>query len=391
MVELLSERVSRIAPSATFAVKAKANALKAKGVDVLSFGLGEPDFDTPQHIKDAAKKALDEGFTKYTAAAGIPELREGIASKMKEQNSVECSAANIIVSNGAKHSLHNIFQAMLNPGDEVIILSPYWVSYLEQIKLSEGKPIIVDCDEQFQPIPDKIREAITDNTKMIVVNSPNNPTGAVFPKASLKAVADIALENDVYILSDECYENFVYGGAEHHSVASLSPEIAEKTITVNAFSKTFAMTGWRVGYAVAPEPLVKAMSSLQGQTTSNVNSIAQKAVIAALEGSLDDVKNMAKAFDERRKFAVDAFNSIDGVKCNKPEGAFYLFPYVDGLYTEKVKGSSAFCDFLLEEAHVALVPGVAFGLDSCVRFSCASSLESIEKGLKQIKEATKAL
>ena len=216
---MLSERVKRIEPSATFAVKAKANALKAKGIEVLSFGLGEPDFDTPDHIKDAAKKALDEGFTKYTAAAGIPELREAIAEKMKKENSVECSADNVIVSNGAKHSLHNIFQAMLNPGDEAIILSPYWVSYIEQVKLSEGEPVIVDCDEQFQPVPEAIRKVMNKKTKLIVVNSPNNPTGAVFPQNALKEIADIALENNAFIVSDECYENFVYDGAKHYSIA----------------------------------------------------------------------------------------------------------------------------------------------------------------------------
>ncbi len=383
---MLSERVSRIKPSATFAVKAKANALKATGANVLSFGLGEPDFDTPQHVKDAAKKALDEGFTKYTPAAGIPELRGAIAEKMKRENNIDCSASNIVVSNGAKHSLHNIFQAVLNPGDEVILLSPYWVSYAEQVNLSDGKPVFVDCDEDFQPIPEKIKEAVTDKTKLIVVNSPNNPTGAVFGKEKLKAVAEIALENNFQIISDECYENFVYEGEKHHSIASFGKEFAANTITVNAFSKTFAMTGWRVGYSVTSEELAKGMSSLQGQTTSNVNSIAQKAAIAALEGGLDYVNEMAKAFDERRKFAVEEFNKIDGINCNTPKGAFYLFPYVDGCFKGGMQGSAEFCDFLLEKAHVALVPGVAFGLDRCVRFSCASSLDSIKEGLSRIQQ-----
>ncbi len=384
---MLSERVKRIAPSATFAVKAKAQALRAQGHDVLSFGLGQPDFDTPDLVKDAAKKALDDGFTKYTAAAGIPELKEAIAAKLKRDNSIDCEASNIVVSNGAKHSLHNIFQAMINPGDEVILLSPYWVSYIEQVRLSEGKAVLVDCDKEFQPIADSIKEAITDKTKMIVVNSPNNPTGAVFGKQKLQEIADIALENDLFIISDECYEHFVYEGAKHYSIASFSEELAAKTLTVNALSKTYAMTGWRVGYVCAPKEAAKAMGSLQGQTTSNVNSIAQKAAVAALNGPLDAVKEMAATFDERRKYAVEEFNKIPGIECNEPLGAFYLFPYVDGCFKGGVGNSAEFCDFLLEKAHVGLVPGSAFGLDSCVRFSCASSLDSIKEGISRIAKA----
>ena len=389
---MISERVKRIKPSATFTVKAKAQALKAKGIDVLSFGMGEPDFDTPQHVKDGAKKALDDGFTKYTPSIGISELRQAIAEKTKKINKIDCSAGNVLVSNGAKHCLHNVFQTMLNPGDETIVLSPYWVSYPDQVEISEGKPVIVETDEEFQPVVDSIREAVSDKTKLLVVNSPCNPTGAVFGKDALKEIAELALEKDFFIVSDECYEEFVYDGAKHYSIASFSPEIAEKTITVNSLSKTYAMTGWRVGYVVASEHLIKAMASLQGQTTSNVNSIAQKAAVVALQGGLDYVKEMAAAFDERRKVALNGFNSIDEIKCNKPQGAFYLFPYVNQAFKGEIDGSASFCDFLIEKAHVALVPGVAFGNDRCVRFSYGNtSIESINEGISRIEKALKQL
>jgi aspartate aminotransferase len=280
---------------------------------------------------------------------------------------------------------------MLNPGDEVIVLAPYWATYVEQIKLAGGKPVAVECGSNFQPALEAIEAAITDKTKIVLVNSPCNPSGAVFSEKLLRGIASMAVERGIYVVSDECYEKFVYGEARHYSIASFGGDIAGRTITINAFSKTYAMTGWRVGYAVCPVELVKAVSSLQGQTTSNVNSIAQRAALAALRGSQECVAAMAMEFGKRRKVALRGLNEIDGVQCGEQFGAFYLFQDVSALYNDRIKDSAAFCDFLLEEAGVGLVPGSAFGVDRCVRFSYAASLESIERGVERIKEATKKL
>ena len=395
---MLAERVKKIKPSPTLAMDAKAKALKAQGLDIVNFGVGEPDFDTPEHVKEAAIKAIKDGFTKYTPVGGIDELKEAIVEKFKKDNNLEYSKDEIIVSCGAKHSLYNIAQALYGPGDEVIIPSPYWVSYPDQVLLNDATPVFVKTYEEdsFMLRPDALESKITKKTKAIILNSPSNPTGLTYDKKTLEAIAEIALKHNIYIVSDEIYEKLVYDGTEFISIASLSKEIKDKTIVINGLSKSHAMTGWRIGYAAGPKDIIKAMTNIQSQSTSNPTSIAQKAAVAALTGPQDFISVMHAEFDKRRKFLVEGLNSIDGVKCLKPTGAFYAFPNVSKLYGRKtdsrqINSSLDMAMYLLEDANVALVHGEAFGDDNYIRISYATSMENIKKGLERIKEAVARL
>lgn len=389
---MLADRMKNLAPSSTLAVQAKAKALRARGIDVISFGAGEPDFDTPERIKRAAEQAMRRGQTKYTEVGGIPELKAAVCAKFRRDNGLEYEPSDVLVSVGAKHTLFNLVVALLNPGDEVLVPSPYWVSYPEQIRLVGAVPVPVETAEStgFDLDPARLRAAVTPRTKLIVVNSPNNPTGAVFSVPALEAVARLAVERDLWIVSDECYEALTFEGA-HRSIAELGPEIKARTLVVNTCSKAYAMTGWRIGFAAGPRELIRAMTDVQSQITSNPSSIAQWAAVEALGGPQDDVAAMAREFDRRRHLIVDGLNAIDGIRCVMPKGAFYAFANVAGLFGPRVKGSAAVADFLLEEAKVAVVPGVDFGSDTHVRLSYATSADLIREGLARIRAAVAAL
>lgn len=395
---MLSERCQRIKPSPTLAMDAKAKAMKAQGIDIVNFGVGEPDFDTPVHIKEAAIKAIRDGFTKYTPVGGIDELKEAIADKLRNDNNLEYAKEEIIVSCGAKHTLYNIAQALFNPGDEVIIPAPYWVSYPDQALLNDAVPVFVKTYEadNFLLKPEALEAAITKKTKALVLNSPSNPTGLTYDRQKLEAIAAVALRYGIFIISDEIYEKLVYDGTEHISIASLDQKIKEKTIVVNGLSKSHAMTGWRIGYAAGPKDIVKAMTNIQSQSTSNPTSISQKAAVAGLRGPQEFISMMREEFDRRRRFLVDGLNAIDGVTCVKPTGAFYAFPNVSKLYgkktdTRQINSSLDMALYLLEEANVALVHGEAFGDDNYIRLSYATAMETVAKGLQRIKEAAARL
>jgi aspartate aminotransferase len=386
---LLSARIQNVSPSITLAITSKAKAMLKEGIDVVGFGAGEPDFDTPDHIKDAAKKALDQGITKYAPASGSIELKQAIVKKLKNENGVDYTTANVVVSCGAKHSLYNIMQVICDPGDEVIIPAPYWVSYPEMVKLAGGKPVIVNATEQndFRLVPDQLKSAITDKTKALVINSPSNPTGSMYDANQLKELAQIAVDNGLTIISDEIYERLVYDGGEAVSIASFSDEIKQNTITVNGFSKSYSMTGWRLGYLAATEEIAASVGKLQSQSTSNPTSFAMVGGIAALEGGQDCVAQMLKAFDQRRHYIVDRLNNISGVSCLMPNGAFYVFPNISGTGL----GSLEFSERLLKESNVAVVPGIGFGADANIRLSYATSMEQIEKGTDRIEEFVKKI
>ncbi len=392
---MIAERATRIKPSPTLQMDTKAKEMKAQGIDVLSFSVGEPDFDTPEHIKDAAIRALREGKTKYTPVGGIPELKEAIIEKFKRDNSLDYKPEEIIVSCGAKHSLYNIAQAILSPGDEVIIPSPYWVSYPAQVLLNDGTPVIVETseDEGFTLSAEALKEKITPKTKAIMLNYPSNPTGLTYSVDALSKIAEIAIENNIYIISDEVYEKLLYDGLKHTSIASLSEEIKSKTLVVNGISKAYSMTGWRIGYTAGPAEIIKAMTKIQSQSTSNPTSIAQWASVEALKGPQDFLDDMVAEFDQRRKLLVDELNKIDGISCRMPQGAFYAFPNITGVLGKKtpegevISDSSALAMYLLEKAHVALVPGSAFGAEGYIRISYATSRENILEGIKRIREA----
>jgi aspartate aminotransferase len=391
---MLAERVKKIKPSPTLAMDAKAKALKAQGLDIVNFGVGEPDFDTPEHVKEAAIKAIRDGFTKYTPVGGIDELKEAIVQKFKKDNNLEYTKEEILVSCGAKHSLYNIAQALYGPGDEIIIPSPYWVSYPDQVLLNDATPVFLKTYEEdsFMLRPDVLESKITKKTKAIILNSPSNPTGLTYDKKTLQAIAEIALKHNLYIVSDEIYEKLVYDDTGFISIASLSKDIKDKTIVINGLSKSHAMTGWRIGYAAGPKDIIKAMTNIQSQSTSNPTSIAQKAAVAALTGPQDFISVMHAEFDKRRRFLVEGLNSIEGVRCLKPTGAFYAFVNVSKLYGKKtgarqINSSLDMAMYLLEDANVALVHGEAFGDDNYIRISYATSMENIKKGLERIREA----
>ena len=398
---MLADRLKTLAPSSTLAVQAKARELRARGIDVISFGAGEPDFDTPQRIKDAATRAMQRGQTKYTEVGGVPELRAAVCTKLKRDNGLDYEPADILVSVGAKHTLFNLVMALINPGDEVLVPSPYWVSYPEQVRLLGGVPVDVPTVEAtgFDLDPAGLAAAVTARTKLIVLNSPNNPTGAVFSRPALEAVARLAVERGLWVVSDECYEALTFEG-RHLSIASLGPEIKARTIVVNTCSKAYAMTGWRIGYAAGDRTLIRAMTDAQSQVTSNPSSIAQWAAVEALTGPQDEVAKMAGEFDRRRRLIIGGLNALPGVRCGMPKGAFYAFANVSGLFGRTwrkpegpvtLKSSLDVTAFLLEQARVAVVPGRDFGSDGHVRLSYATSDALISEGLERMAGALATL
>lgn len=378
----LTTRVGKVPPSLTLAISAKGKKMKSEGIDVCSFSAGEPDFDTPEHIKTAAKQALDAGKTKYGPAAGEPKLREAIARKLQTENGLNYQAENIIVTNGGKHSLFNLMLVLIEAGDEVIIPAPYWVSYPEMVKLAGGDPVIVTTDAStgYKITPEQLSEAVTAKTKLFVLNSPSNPTGMVYSPAEIKALAKVIVEKDILVVSDEIYEKILYDGAKHLSIGSVEEEIFKRTIVSNGFAKAFSMTGWRIGYLGAPVEIIKAANTLQSHSTSNVCTFAQYGAIAALESPQDEVEKMRQAFAKRREVIYDLINAIPGISCPKPEGAFYVFADISKISTNSLE----FCDALLSQEYVAVVPGVAFGAEGCIRISYATDLTTIEKGMARL-------
>lgn len=387
---MISDRAKNINPSPTLAITAKAKEMKKNGIDVVSFGAGEPDFDTPSFVKRAAVEAINRGFTKYTATSGIPELKKAICDKLKKDNGLDYIPMNVLVSSGAKQSLYNIIQVLINPGDEVIVPVPYWVSYEEMVKLAGGKCIFIKT-ENFKISPENLLKIITNKTKLFILNSPSNPTGAVYGKKELEEIAKICVEKNIYVLSDEIYENLIYG-KKHISIASLNEKIKKLTIVINGVSKSYSMTGWRIGYAASDDvEIIKAASALQDHSTSNPNSIAQKAALAALLGDQDFLKGWVSEFKKRRDFMVKYLRQIKGINAATPDAAFYVFADVSKLFRKEIRGSADFCRKLLEKAHVAVIPGAAFGDDKHVRLSFATSMENIKKGLARIKRFTESI
>jgi len=392
MTMKLSKRVSTLTPSTTLAITAKAKELKAKGYDVIGLGAGEPDFNTPQHIIEEAVKAMNEGYTKYTPSGGLLDLKDAIIGKFNRDQQLEYKPSEIIVCTGAKHALYTLFQVLLDEGDEVIIPTPYWVSYPEQVKLAGGKPIFVEGEEknQFKITPEQLKEAITEKTKAVIINSPSNPTGMLYSKEELKAIGDVCLEHNILIVSDEIYEKLIYGENVHVSIAQISKELKEQTIIINGVSKSHSMTGWRIGYAAGNETIIKAMTNLASHSTSNPTSIAQYGAIAAYNGPEEPVEEMRKAFEERLNIIYEKLIQIPGISCVKPQGAFYLFPNVkEAAQLTGFGNVDEFVKALLEEEKVAIVPGSGFGAPNNVRLSYATSLEQLEEAVKRIARFVK--
>ncbi|HEY0250810.1 MAG TPA: pyridoxal phosphate-dependent aminotransferase [Kofleriaceae bacterium] len=398
----IASRLDPIKPSITLAVTAKAARLKAEGVDVISFGAGEPDFDTPDHIKDAVRAGLDKGVGKYTDVAGLPILRKAIASELSRVHKAKIEADNVLVSAGAKHSLYNLFMALIDPGDEVIIPAPYWVSYPDMVMLAGGKPVILatKAEDDFAVTAEQVAAACTPKTRAIVLNNPSNPTGAVYTRAQIEALAKVVLEKDILVISDDIYRSLVYAGAEYVSIAAVSPELADHTVLIDGVSKTYAMTGWRIGYTAttaALAPLIKAMSKIQGQSTSNATHAAQVATVAALTGTQEPVETMRKAFDERRIEMTKLLRAIPNVSCREPKGAFYAFPdlsaYVGKTTADgkKITSDVELCDWLLDTGRVAVVPGSGFGAPGHVRLSYATSMKNITEGVGRLGRALATL
>jgi aspartate aminotransferase len=384
----LAERMKLITPSMTLAIDAKAKKLKDEGQDILNFGVGEPDFNTPQVICDAAKKAIDEGHHKYTPAAGTLELRKAIGQYLNREYKVSYEPADIVVSGGAKHSLYNTFLALVNPGDEVLIPSPFWVSYPEQVKFAGGVPVYVDCPEssEFKLTPEALAFKITPKTKVLILNSPSNPTGAVVGRKAMDGIAELILKHKIWVVSDEIYSKLIYG-EEHVCFPALSKEVAAQTILINGMSKAFAMTGWRIGYAAGPSKIMKAIADFQSHSTSNPTAIAQKASVAGLAMPDSEIQKMVSVFKNRRDIIVDGLNAIPGIKCLKPAGAFYVFPNIKGILKPGHATSMELSEYLLDKAKVAVTPGIAFGAEGYLRISYATSEKNILEGLKRIKEA----
>ena len=385
----ISRRAASLAPSLTLAIDSKAKQMKTEGQDVVGFGAGEPDFDTPRHIKDAAIEALNAGFTKYTPSSGIPELRQAIADKFKRENGLVYKPSQIIVSSGGKHSCYNVILATCEEGDEVVIPSPYWLSYPEMVKLAGATPVILPTSDQteFKVTPAQLRAAITPRTRLFILNSPSNPTGTVYTPDEIKALGDVCVEKGVLIMSDEIYEHLLYDGAVHKSVASFSPAHYDHTIVVHGFAKAWSMTGWRLGFLAAPEPIAKAIDAMQSHSTSNPTSFAQKGAVAALNGPQDHLQTWLAEYDRRRTYAWKKLNTIPGISCVNSKGAFYLFPNIAKLSLN----STEFCARLLDQEKVAAVPGIAFGADDYLRISYATSLANIEKGLDRLERFAKSL
>jgi len=393
-MSVLSSRARSLKPSPTLAINAKAKSMQAQGIHVISFGAGEPDFDTPDNIKRAAVKAIEEGFTKYTAVGGTDELKDAILHKFKRDNGLTYKRSQVIASSGGKHSFYNLTQALFEGGDEVIVPSPFWVSYPPMVALTGATPVIVETREEndFKMSPADLEKAITPRTKALIINSPSNPTGGTYTQEELEKISEIAVAHNVFVISDEIYEKIVYDGFQFTSIASLGEEIKRRTIIVHGVAKTYAMTGWRIGYAAGPEEIIAAMSNIQSQSTSNPNSIAQKAAIEALVGPQEDVAKMVAAFRERRNYIVDRLNELPDVSCYKPAGAFYVFPNFSPCYGrsyqgKRVSNSTQLADFFLDVARVAVVPGVEFGADPFERLSFATSMEDIREGLDRIEKA----
>jgi aspartate aminotransferase len=386
---MLSDRIQTLSPSLTIAISTLAGELKAAGKDVLSFSAGEPDFGTPQRIKDEAIKAINDGFTQYTAVPGIPELREAIAGKLRRDNGLEYDPSDIIVSNGAKHSLFNLFQALINEGDEVIIPAPYWVTYPEQVKYSSGVPVIIETDEinDFKITAEQLKAAITPKTRMLILTSPSNPTGSIYSREELEALGEVLKGTEIIVASDEMYEKLVYD-AEFVAAASISEDMFQRTVTINGLSKSVAMTGWRFGYLASPnKTLIAAMNKLQSQSTSNINSITQKAAIPALNGEVDEeIEMMRKAFEARAAEATELMNAIEGLSVLKPQGAFYLFVNIKYISDDSIQ----FCKELLQEVGVAVVPGIGFGSEGYFRFSFATDITTIREGIRRIEKFIKS-
>ena len=390
----LSPRTKAIKPSPTLTMNAKAKALKAAGEDIINFGVGEPDFDTPDNIKEAAIKALKEGFTKYTPVGGIDDLKIAVIDKFKKDNNLHYEKNEVIISCGAKHSLYNIAQALFGGGDEVIIPAPYWVTYPDQVLLNDATPVVIETDEKnlFKIEPEILKNKLSKKTKALILNSPSNPTGLGYDKASLEKIAEMAIEHDFYIISDEIYEKLVYEGFKHISIASLDKEIRQRTVVVNGLSKSHSMTGWRIGFSAGPGDIIKAMTNIQSQSTSNPTSIAQKAAVEALTGTQDFIPKMLTEFDKRRKYMVERLNGMEEISCIMPVGAFYAFPNVSAYFGRNFDGnvinnSLDLSTYFLEKAKVAMVPGSAFGDDKYIRLSYATSMENIKKGLDRIENA----
>jgi aspartate aminotransferase len=394
----VSQRARNLVPSATLAIAATARRMRAEGIDVIGFGSGEPDFDTPDHIKEAAIQAIREGFTKYTATGGIDELKDAVVAKLKRDNGLTYARDQVLISCGGKHSLYNVFQALLEPGDEAIIPAPYWVSFPEQVKLCDAKPVFVQTSESegFRLHRALVEPRVTSRTKILVLNSPSNPTGAALTRGELEGLAALALQRGFWLLSDETYESLVYDGHQHVSVASFGDQVYARTILVNSLSKAYAMTGWRVGYTAGPREIIRAMDGLQSQVTSNPTSIAQRAAVAALVGSQEPTRRMREEFDRRRRFIVERLTAMAGVTCLNPQGAFYVFPNVSGTYGRRhgersVTNSTEFAAYLLDAARIAVVPGVEFGSDAHIRISYATSMHNIEKGMDRMAVAIRQL
>lgn len=389
----LSTKAQAVKPSSTLAITAKAKEMKAEGIDVVGFGAGEPDFNTPENVCNAAIEAIHSGFTKYTPASGTNELKEAICKKFKDFNGLSYKPNQIVISNGGKHSLSNVFDAILNPGDEVIIQAPYWLSYPEMVKLSDGVPVYVYGSKEngYKATGEQIQASITPNTKAMILNSPNNPTGMVYTEEELLAIANVAVKNDIYVVADEMYEHLIYGGDKHISIASLNDEIYKRTITCSGLSKSYSMTGWRVGYTGSSQEIAKLMGSVQSHATSNPNSIAQKAALEALQGPQDTVTAMREEFDKRRKYIVDRINKMPYISCLEPRGAFYVFVDTAEALEKEYKGekigtADQLAKILLEEYQVAVVPCADFGYSQHMRLSYAISMEQIEKGMDRIEK-----
>jgi aspartate aminotransferase len=385
----LASRISQVTPSLTLIIDSLAKEMKANGEDICSFSAGEPDFDTPDHIKAAAKKALDEGKTRYGPAAGEPKLREAIATKLQRDNGLNYAAENVIVTNGGKQSLYNAILSLIEEGDEVIIPAPYWLSYPEMVTLAGGTSVIVktSLENQYKITPEELQEAITPKTKLFVINSPSNPTGIVYTPEEIEALARVVVENDILVISDEIYEKILYDGAVHRSIGSFGEEIWQRAIISNGFAKAYSMTGWRVGYVAGPVELIKAMTKIQGHSTSNVCTFAQYGAIEALTGSQDCIQIMLDAFTDRRKYILERVRSIPGLNCPTPNGAFYVFINI----AETGYLSRDFCKLLLETQKVAAIPGIAFGADDCIRLSYATGMETIAKGLDRLDKFVNSL
>jgi len=396
VILLLSERAQKIKPSATLSISAKAKAMKKSGLDVVSFSAGEPNFDTPLPIKEAAKQAIDQGFTKYTPTSGIPELKEAICEKLKRENGLHYTKEEVIVSCGAKHVLFNALMTLCNPKDEVLLPKPYWVTYYEQIVLAGGKPILLDCDPETLLVPlEEVEKNISENTKLLILNNPSNPSGVVWSQEALEKIAQLCKKHNIFVISDEIYERLVYDGEKVKSIASLEG-MKERTLVVNGVSKAFSMTGWRIGYAAGPQEVIQAMGRLQDHSTSCPTSISQKAALAALRCDASVVEEMVTAFDQRRKAMMQYLSEIPGVRFPVPRGAFYIFAdfsaYIGRKFeTTTIDSSLTLADLLLEKAHLACVPGIAFGMEGFLRLSYATSLENIERGMARMQEFFKKL